>query len=42
MPSRLLSFEMPVIVGHLRIEHMDVSMAGDFEGTWGPAEFSLR
>jgi hypothetical protein len=30
MPPRLLSFEMPVIVGNLRNEHMDVSMAGDF------------
>ena len=30
MPPRLLSCEMPVIVGHLRNEHMDVSMAGDF------------
>jgi hypothetical protein len=29
MPSRLLSFEMPVIVGLLRNEHMDVSTAGD-------------
>jgi hypothetical protein len=32
MPPRLLPFEMPVIVGHLTNEHMDVSMAGDFEG----------
>jgi hypothetical protein len=30
MPPRLLSFEMPVIVGHLRNEHRDVNMAGDF------------
>ena len=29
MPRRLLSFEMPVIVGDLKSEHMEVSMAGN-------------